>query len=178
MFVHRTPTTTAMKKTLIAVTLSLAAMGCFAAPPSDESIRSLFKVMKAESLMDSVYANLEPAMRQAMVQASAGKTLSEEQKRVMERAPQRLSEVLRSELSWAKMEPMQIAIYRDSFEQAEVDGLIAFYKSPLGQSFVNKMPMVTQKAMTAMQATMQQVMPRIKAAMDEVLAEAKLAPPK
>lgn len=167
-----------MKKTLVAVALSFSALACFAGPPSDESIRTLFKVMKAESLMDSVYANLEPAMRQAMAQASAGKTLSDEQKRVMERAPQRLSEVLRSELSWAKMEPMQLAIYRESFEQAEVDGLIEFYKSPLGQSFVNKMPVVTQKAMTSMQAFMQQVMPRIKAAMDEVLAEARLAPPK
>lgn len=167
-----------MKKTLVAITLSLGAMGCFAAPPSEESLRTLFKVMKAESLLDSVYASLEPAMRQGMAQAAAGKVLNEEQKRVLERAPQRLSEVLRSELSWAKMEPLQIAIYRDSFEQAEVDGLIEFYKSPLGQSFVNKMPMVTQKAMTAMQAYMQQVMPRVQAAMQEVLAEAKLAAPK
>lgn len=167
-----------MKKLLAALALSFTALGCLAAPPSDESIRTLFKVMKAESLLDSVYANLEPAMRQGMAQAAAGKTLNEEQKRVLERAPQRLSEVLRSELSWAKMEPMQIAIYRDSFDQAEVDGLIEFYKSPLGQSFVNKMPMVTQKAMTAMQVYMQQVMPRIRAAMEEVLAEARLAPPK
>lgn len=128
--------------------------------------------------MESVYGNLEPAMRKAMEQAAAGKTLTSEQKKVMDRAPQRMSEFLRKEFSWAKMEPIQVSIYRESFEQPEIDGLIAFYKTPAGQAFVKKMPMVTQKAMVAMQAQMQQMMPRLKDAMDGILSEAKLTPAK
>lgn len=167
-----------MKKTFTSIALSLSALVCCAAPASDESIRTLFAVMKAEALMESIYASVEPALRQSMAQAAQGKVLSDEQKKVMDRAPQRMSEVMRNELSWKKMEPMQIAIYRETFDQSEIDGLIDFYKTPVGQSYVNKMPVVTQKAMTAMQVQMQQVFPKIKAAMDELLAEAKLAPPK
>jgi len=163
-------------KTFIAfIVLALSSLASTAAPASDESIRTLFRVMKAESMLDSVYASMEPAMRQAIAQSVEGQSLSEEQKRVMDRVPQRMSEVLRSELSWAKMEPIQLSFYRDTFEQSEIDGLIDFYKSPTGQAFVNKMPVVTQKAMSAMQTHMQQVMPRIKAAMDELLAELKAA---
>lgn len=47
------------------------------------------------------------------------------------------------------MEPIQIPIYRETFEQAEIDGLIAFYGSPVGQAFVNKMPTVSQKGIVA-----------------------------
>ena len=163
-----------MRKFLALLALAGASLAAAAAPPSDESIVTLLKVTKAESLLDSVYATLEPAMKQAMQQATAGKTLSAEQQRVMDLAPQRLSQVLRSELSWETLQPMQVAIYRESFDQDEINGLIEFYKSPLGQRFVNKMPLVTQKSTAAMQVHMQQVLPKLKAAMDQVLAEAKL----
>ena len=163
-----------MRKLIALLALAGCSLAAGAAPPSDESILTLFKVMKAESLLDSVYATLEPAMKQAMQQATAGKTLSAEQQRVMDLAPQRLSQVLRAELSWDKLLPMQLSIYRESFEQDEIDGLIEFYKSPLGQSFVSKMPVVSQKAMAATQSHMQHVIPKLKAAMDEVLAEARL----
>lgn len=165
-----------MKTLLTLATLTLCSLASNAAPASDESIRTLFQVMKAEALMDSVYANMELAMRQFMAQAMGGKSLSDEQRRIMSLAPQRMSEVIRSELSWAKMEPMQVSVYRETFEQPEIDGLIEFYRSPVGQAFVNKMPTVTQKGAVAMQGYMQQVMPRIKAAMDEILKEARLAP--
>ncbi|MFT3820598.1 MAG: DUF2059 domain-containing protein [Rubrivivax sp.] len=163
-----------MRKLIALLALAGCSIAAAAAPPSDESILALFKVMKAESLLDSVYATLEPAMKQAMQQAAAGKTLSAEQQKILDLAPQRLGQVLRAELSWDKLLPMQLAIYRESFEQAEIDGLTEFYKSPLGQSFVSKMPAVTQKAMMATQGHMQQVIPKLKAAMDELLAEAKL----
>ena len=108
-----------------------------------------------------------------MAQASAGKEPTPEQRKMMERLPQRMSELMRTELSWAKMEPIQIKIYRESFEQSEIDGLIDFYRSPLGQSFISKMPVVTQKAMAEMQTYMQQVIPKLRSAMELMLAELK-----
>ena len=165
-----------MKQLLSLLLLSFAPLLAMAAPPSEESIAALFKVMIAESLIDSIYASIEPAMRQGMLQAAAGKTLTDEQKRVLELAPQKLSAIMRTEMSWEKMLPIQIAIYREGFEQSEIDGLISFYSSPIGQSFVNKMPVVTQKAMTSMQTYMQAVAPKIQAAMQQILAEAKISP--
>ena len=165
-----------MRNTFAILTFTVFASTGWAAPPTDESLVALFRVMRAEALLDTVYATIEPAMRQAMAQAAQGKTLTDEQRKVMELAPQRLGAVMRAELSWERLQPMQIAIYRESFEQGEVDELIEFYKSPLGQKFVSKMPVVTQKAMVAMQAYMRQVMPKLEEAMKQVLSEAKLLP--
>ncbi len=167
-----------MKHISALLLLTASSVCSYAAPANVESIRELFRVMKTEALLESIYSNIEPAMRQAIQQATAGKTLTSEQKKIIDRAPQRLSAFLRNELSWSRMEPTQILIYRESFEQSEIEGLISFYKSPAGQAFVNKMPIVTQKAMAAMQTQMQQTMPRIKEAMDGILSEAKLVPAK
>lgn len=160
------------------VACGLIAAAAVQAQPSDESLRTLFDAMKAESLVDGIYASLEPSMRQAMQQATAGKALTPQQQKAMDLAPQRLAAVLRSELSWARLLPVQMSIYRESFTQEEIDGLIAFYRSPLGRTFVDRMPVVMQRAMTATQVQVEQAMPKIQGAMQQVLAEAGLAQPR
>lgn len=85
---------------------------------------------------------------------------------------------MRRELSWDSMLDTQMAIYRDSFDQSEVDGLIEFYKSPVGQSFVLKMPAVTQRAMLAAQTQMQRIAPKLQEVTQQILEDAKLANPR
>ena len=68
---------------------------------------------------------------------------------------------------------MQLRIQRESFDQVEIDGLIQFYRSPIGQSLVRKIPVVTQKAIAEMQIYMQQFMPKTQAAKQEISAEVK-----
>ncbi len=163
-----------MKKQIISVALCLYSMTCVSAPASEESIRAMFKLMKAEALVDSIYTSIEPSVKQSIEQAIKGKTISEEQRRILDRAPQVLSQLLRSEFSWEKLEPTQVAIYREIFEQSEIDDLIKFYSSPTGQSFIAKTPLATARAMSAVQSSVQTLIPKIKLAMDELLLEAKI----
>lgn len=162
-----------MKKIASALALSLVTFLAHAAAPSDESLRTLFSVMKAEAVLNGIYGAMEPAMRQGMAQATAGREPTPEQKRLMDRFSEKLGVLMRTELSWAKMEPIQMRIYRETFDQAEIDGLIEFYRSPVGQSFIDKMPLANQKAMAEMQAYMVQVMPKMQALMQEMAAEIK-----
>ncbi len=126
-------------------------------------------------MLNGVYAALEPAMLDGIAQATAGREPTPEQKRIMDRFSHRFSDLMRTELSWAKMEPTQIRIYRESFEQSEIDGLIEFYRSPAGKGFINKMPVVTRKAMTETQIHMQQVMPKIRVITQDMVKELKSA---
>lgn len=162
----------ALATLLIAGTLVLPV---HAAPPTDASIATLLQVTQSDKMMDTMYANMEQMIRQGMQAAARGKTLTAEQTRVMELAPARLAAVMRSEITWAKMEPMVVQIYRENFEQSEVDDMIAFYRSPSGQSFVAKMPVVMQRSMEASQQQLQAFMPKLQAAMVEVMKEARLA---
>jgi uncharacterized protein len=170
--------TTIMKKLLVSIAVMLAPVLCKATPPTDESIMRLFHAMKAESMIDGMYAGLEPTIRQSIAQAMAGGNLTEQQKIVLSRVPERMSEVLRIELRWEKMLPMMLGIYRSSYDQAEIDGLIVFYTSPIGQSYVSKMPKVMQETTVATQQYMLAVYPRLRAAMNQLYIEANLQPPR
>lgn len=164
-----------MKQTLAAALLGCAlSFPAHAAPPSDASIATLLSITQSDKMVEAMYANMEQMLRQSMQQATTGKTLTDEQKRVLELAPARLAKVMREEITWASMEPMIVKVYRESFDQAEVDGLIAFYQSPVGQSFVAKMPQVMHRSMEASQGQLQAFMPKLQAAMRDVMKEARL----
>lgn len=164
-----------MKQTLVAAVLGCAmGLTAHAAPPSDASIATLLSVTQSDKMLETMYANMEQMIRQGMQQAVTGKTLTDEQKRVMELAPARLAKVMREEITWASMEPSIVKVYRETFDQTEIDGLIAFYQSPVGQSFVSKMPLVMQRSMEASQTQLQAFMPKLQAAMRDVMKEAKL----
>jgi hypothetical protein len=76
-------------------------------------------------------------------------------------------------MSWEKMKPMYVQLYRDTFEQEEVDGLIAFYKSPAGQAYVTKMPLLMSKSMAISQSLFQSLGAKMKVAMDRFVVETK-----
>ena len=147
-----------------------------AAPPTDASVRTLLEVTKTQSMLDQAYASMEQFIKQGMTQEMAGRSLNDEQRRAMEIAPAKIAQVMRKEMSWELMRPIYTAIYQETFDQAEIDGLIAFYRSPVGQSFVSKMPAVMHRSMSVMQVQMQAIAPKLKEAMDQVIRDAKLPP--
>jgi uncharacterized protein len=165
-----------MRTLLLSVTLSAASAASFSAQPTIESVKELLEVTKAEAMIDQAYASVEHFAKQGMAQQTAGRKLTDEQQRAIELAPAKIAEVMKKELSWNTLQPIYIAIYQETFDQAEIDGLIQFYKSPVGQSFVSKMPQVMNRSMQTMQVQMQTLMPKIKEAMDQVMREAKLPP--
>jgi hypothetical protein len=162
-----------MRKLLLLVAL-LASLPALAAPASEQSVEKLLAASRAESIINSLYANMEDLMRKSMQQAVQGKTLSAEQQRVLDAVPPKFVAVMQEEMSWQKMKPLYVQVYRETFEQEEVDGLIAFYESPAGKAMLEKMPTVVQKSIAITQPLMQSLLPKMKAAMAEAMAEAKL----
>ena len=77
------------------------------------------------------------------------------------------------QMSWPRLKPLYTKIYQDAFTQEEIDGLIAFYRSPAGMAYVDKMPLVTQKSMDLMQSLMPPMMKRVQAAMAKAVGDGK-----
>jgi len=146
-----------------------------AAPPSEESIVDLLVTMKTERTMDAMFASLDEVMKQTMAAAGQEQKLSAQQQRVLDAAMPRIARVIREEMSWPKMRPLYVQIYRESFTQDDVDGLIAFYKSPAGAAYIDKMPLVMQKSMSLMQTQMGPMMKKMQAAIAQAVDEAKTA---
>lgn len=165
-----------MKKTLsLALTSLMLAFNSYAAPASQASVEELLVITKSESMIDSVYANMDQVLAQSTQQAVQGEKLSAEQRRLLETLPAKMIALFRQEFSWATMKPHLVKIYSESLEQEDVDDLIAFYKSRGGQALINKMPVVVQKSMQMSQDMMKTIMPKMKDTMKQAIEEAKTA---
>jgi len=152
---------------------SLVATSAVAAPPTAESIDTLLSLSKTQRLLDGIYANIDQVMQQSIAASMQGQPVTPEQQRVIDNMRQKFAVIFREEMSWSKLLPVYTRIYQESFTQEEIDGLIAFYRTPAGNALVEKMPVVMQKSMAAMQPLMAPMMQRMKAATEEAAAEAK-----
>jgi hypothetical protein len=142
-----------------------------AAPPSDQSINQLLQLTKVDKLVDSVFAQMDGVMKSAMQQATKGKPLSAEEQAIMDKQQTKMIGIMKDELSWDKMKDLYVQVYRETFTQEEIDGLIAFYKTPTGQAFVNKQPELMKRTMTIMQQRMAPMMQKIQKMSEETVSE-------
>lgn len=160
----------ALNRLLCAAALVLAAHGVQAAEPSEASLETLMVVTRAERNIDAVFSAMQPMLKRMRTEMMPG-TLSAEEEKRLDAMEAKMLGVIRDELSWAKLKPLTMQIYRESFTQSEVDGLIAFYQTPAGQAFIEKMPLVMQKSMMMTQSRMKPMMERIQQIAQEAAAE-------
>ena len=164
-----------MKTAAIALCLTALAFSASAQAPSAESVERLITVTRTETMMEQFFAQMEAGMRQGMQHSLQGRTLTDEQRKVIDHAPTRFMNVMRDELSWAVIRTDVVKVYRETFTQPEIDALLVFYSSPAGVAFVEKMPVAVQRSGALMQQRMAPLVPKMQAAMEQAMADARLA---
>jgi hypothetical protein len=162
-----------MRALIIAAAL-LSASAAQAVPASRQSVEALLTVTKTQALMEGVYAGMEQMMRESIRQSVEGMPLSAEQQRMLDAVPGKFVGVMRDEMSWERMKPQYVELYTSTFEQDEIDGMLAFYATPAGRAVIDKMPLVMQKSLALSQAMLRSVVPRMKSAVDEAMREARI----
>jgi uncharacterized protein len=63
--------------------------------------------------------------------------------------------MLKTEMSFERVEGIYIGSYLKTLTQQEIDGMIAFYKSETGKVALEKMPLISQDSMEAIQRRVQ-----------------------
>lgn len=144
-------------------------------PPSEASLRALLEVTRARDTLDTMLEQMDTAMAASMRQSLGGQALSDPQREVLEQMSTQMSGLLKQEMAWDKLEPGMLDVYRQSFTQAEVDGMLSFYRSDVGQAVVAKMPLVLQNSMKLTQERLAAIMPRIQALQQEYVAKLQAA---
>jgi uncharacterized protein len=78
---------------------------------------------------------------------------------------------MRDELAFDKVKDIYVKAYRETFTQEEVDGLIAFYKSPVGKAYAEKVPVVMQRAGAEMQSRLGPMVQKLNMMQQEFLKD-------
>jgi len=164
-----------MKRIAIVLALScaIAPLNAFAAdqPPSEASIKQLLEVTQVRKLLESTMAQMDAVLKQATQQVTQGQKITPEVQKQIDKGRAESIAMVKEILDWNKLEPMYVRIYQKSFNQQEIDSLVAMYKSPTGQMLLTKMPIVLQNTMSEMQQSLQPVVQRIQRMQQDVLAQ-------
>ncbi|MBB1328625.1 DUF2059 domain-containing protein [Pseudoalteromonas sp. SR43-7] len=122
-----------------------------------QKIDELIKVMNLDSMVDSMYGQVEGMMKGMSDQMG----VKPSDQAIFDKYYGDMTTVLKTEMSWAKMQPMMVNVYDKHFSEQEIADMLAFYKTDTGQKILEKMPVVMQESMQMSQSLMKDAMPKI-----------------
>ena len=154
-----------MKKLfVIAIAVLMSGIFTIQAADNDMAARSklaaeLLEIMDVGKAMNQSFdaiKKMQGAMTKRMVKNAKDQKLAiKNQHKIMD--------LMQKELSWKTLKPEFKKLYAETYTAEELDGLIKFYKSPIGKKFIQKQPEMQRKSMIMMQKLMMQIMPKIQA---------------
>jgi hypothetical protein len=140
---------------IVAMLAGLVAAGTArATPPSDGSIDAFLTASRLERNLGLMRQSMDQLMKQSVAEAVGARALTDRQKRSIDAVLERFSRTMNEDLGWEKMRPLYAQIYKETFTAEEIDGVVAFYKSPAGVALLEKQPLVLQKASTMVRERM------------------------
>ena len=162
----------AIQRTLVVVAIALTSLVAPAAPARAQAIEESFRTDVEELLRMTGAAQLGAQFVNVMY----GQIL-EDLKRSQPNAPVRMLELIRQvleeEFTKAFAGPdftsRTVAIYAKHFTQADVRGLLIFYRSDVGQKVIKVMPTVLQESMALGQQWGQEIMPGVMSTLEQRL---------
>jgi uncharacterized protein len=143
--------------------------------PTEASVKQLLEIMRMRKSLDLIATQMDKIMQTAVEQATQGHPLTANAKQSVARCRADVHDTIRDELNWEKMEPVYVDIYQKAFTQKEIDSLIAFYESPVGQNIVVKLPEAMKEAEEQTMELVRPMMLRIQEMAQEITKTMKPA---
>jgi len=129
----------------------------------------LLDAAQAQKIVEVMKAQVGQTMRRLV----ADPQLNAEQQAVVDKYVQKAVEEVGLTMDWSRLKEEFATLYVSVYTEPELRELTAFYKSPLGQKMLDKMPQLVQQSMQLAQRHMQESIPRFQQLGDQMMAELK-----
>lgn len=164
-----------MKKILLLSLLCTCSLLLQAHAQDSQNTPSPQSVALAEELMTlfQIDKSMEAALQQVtQMQAKMldSQNLSAEAKARQQQVMKVVLEETQASFSWEKIKPTFIEIYAETFTPEELQGMIAFFKTPIGQKWIEKQPQLQAATMQKMQSLIMSMQPKMQEAIKRSLA--------
>ncbi len=153
-----------------ALVLALVLMAPSGAGDDARARKSTEEILKLLNVEASVSQVKEQMKKMIAAQVEAAE-IPEEDREDFAKHLSAIFEASFEEMSFEKMKDDYIDIYVRTFTPGELDGLLAFYRSPVGSRFIQKLPELMQASLEVSMKRAQEMMPRIQKAVEEMLRE-------
>ncbi len=149
----------------VAVLLIALTVGCCCARADEASKRAkaeqLFMLLRMDTMMDQLMNGVKKQVQQITESMPGADQATPEQKKQMTDFQQRVMDVVNQKIGWKALEPDFINLYASTYTEEELDGIVAFYKSPIGQKMIEKTPELTAKSTQITQQKMSELQPQL-----------------
>ncbi len=124
-------------------------------------VQELFTLLHVDQISTQIMANLNRQM-QSLSARQFGATPTAEQQKQFGEFQTRVDGLVQQTVGWKVVEPDFLKLYSDTYTEPEVDSFLSFYKSPAGQTMLNKSPEVASKSLTLTQQRMSTIEPQLR----------------
>jgi hypothetical protein len=125
-------------------------------------IEELCLITHMDQLSQQIIDQIAPIVKTQMGNVPA------EQRAAVNELMDKLTTLIANRLNWDSLKPAFVKLYSDTYTEEEVEGMIVFYKTPVGRAMLEKMPALMQKAMAISQDTMRDILPEIQRSIEEI----------
>jgi hypothetical protein len=124
---------------VVLINLSLVALPVHAAGDSsnDSSVERLFAIMGTDKQMNAGFEAMLPLVDQQATQMNLGPAARQELRKIY-------SDWFHQDFDRDGLKKKIIDVYTDTFSRAEIQQLITFYQSPVGQKFITELPRLSK----------------------------------
>jgi hypothetical protein len=152
-----------MRIRLLALVAALALQPAFAdsPQPSEKSVLQLLQLMHTHQILENTGAQMDETMKRSMQAATAQLQLSPEQEKIRDEYQAKMVAIVKDALSWSVLEPTLVQAYQNTFTVEEVNAMLKFYDSPVGQSVGAKLPAVNQQMAQLTQQRLRDLIPKM-----------------
>ncbi len=153
-----------MTKTLLP--LALLALSVVPAAHADDAskrtkIAELLTVLKVNQVPEQIISGANQ-QAEALGHREFGATETADQQKQVADLRQKVNTLISSAVDWKVMEPDFVAAYASVYTEPEIDGILAFYKSPSGQALLKNGPALVQKSSQIVQTRMTTIQPQLR----------------
>ena len=135
----------------------------------------MLSVTKADTNMQTQLSALQTRIMELAKQQSGVAPLNAAQTTLTTEYQKQIQTISNDEVGWDKLRPQMVQLYYDTFTEAELDGILAFYKTPAGQAIVNKSPDLAMKTTTNVQNRIKDMQPKLASVTQEYVSKLKAA---
>lgn len=157
--------------TAIAV-LSIAPSIAYADDTSKTAkVEELFRLTKIDQLLRQSLTLATEQVKSGLIQQMMGVKLPPDMEKEVGAMQDKVAGIVSDALAWDKLKPAYLKVYLDAYSEDELDGIIAFYKSPAGQAMVTKTPALMAKSSGIVRERITDVQPQLTKLMTDFAAQ-------
>ena len=103
----------------------------------EAKVKELFAVMHMERNLDEMMQSMRIQVKMVAENGEGSRPMTPAQKKIEQNFINNALQVVNQSFSWPVLEPAYIKLYMGTYTESELDGMLAFYKSPAGQAMLN-----------------------------------------